>query len=105
MANPVAQELRVAIRRILDPGDRRAPELGPERGPMELDERADDPAAYGRDPGEPAHPRALEKTHQHRLRLIVGGMAERDSMGADAGGAGLERGVPRFPSRRLERAP
>ncbi len=105
MTNPVAEKLGVAVRRILDPRERRPPQLRLESGPVELDERADDPATHRRDPGEPSHARAFEEAHQHGLRLIVGVVTERDPMGAEASGACLQRRVPRRPRRGLERAP
>ena len=48
MADPVAEELRVAVRRILDPRERRASQLRLERGAMQLDERTDVGAAHRR---------------------------------------------------------
>jgi hypothetical protein len=71
---------------------------------MHFDERTDDVATHRRNAGEPAHSRALEETHQHGLGLIVGGVTQRDPMGRDAGGGRLERRVPGFARRCLERA-
>ena len=52
--------------------------LAPQR-----DQRADDPAAHGRDRGEAAHAGAAEHAHEHGLGLVVGGVADRDARGAE----------------------
>jgi len=102
--DPIAEKLRIPVARVLDPREPRALELGLERRSSKLDERPDDRSPHRRDPGQAAHTRALYEPHQDGLGLIVGGVAERDALGADPRGAGLERGVARRARRGLERA-
>ena len=47
----------------------------------------------------------MHESHQDGLGLIVGGVTERDALGADSGSPCLERGVPRGPRRVFEGAP
>ena len=104
VADAIAEKLRIPVGLVLDPRKPRALELGLEGGPAELDERADDRPAHRRDSGQAAHARSLDEPHQHGLGLIVGGVSDCDTLGADSRGALLERRVPRRPRRGFEGA-
>ena len=92
VADPVAQELRIAVRLVLDPREPGAPKLRLERRAANLDQRANDRSAHGRDTGQAAHARALHEPHQDGLGLIVGGVADRDTRSRRLG-----RRTPRAP--------
>ena len=104
MADPVAEELEVAVRRVLAPREAGGGQRPEDVGPPRLDQRPDEDAAVGRDPREAARPGALEQAHQHRLRLVVGGVAEGDAVGAQARRVPQERRVARLAGASLERA-
>src|SRR5439155_16811600 len=59
VADPVPEELRIAVGLILDPRKPRAAQLLDECQATALEERPDHAAAHRRDPGEPARTRAL----------------------------------------------
>jgi hypothetical protein len=103
VTDPIAEELRIPVRLVLHPREPRAPQLGLEGRPTELDERADDRSAHRRDSGQAAHTGALHEPHQYGLGLIVGGVTERDALGAYPGRVRLERRKSRRPRRGLER--
>ena len=83
MAHPVPEELRVAVGGVVHGLEVVGGEVRQDRGPVDFEERPDDPASPGRDAGKAAGPRPLEDSHQHRLGLVVGGVAQRDAPGAN----------------------
>ena len=104
MADAIAQELRLAVGLVLHPGQAGRRQRVAQRRAPDLDQRADDRAAHGRDRGEPADAGAGQHAHQHRLGLVVGGVAERDAGGAEARRPRLQRPVARRARGRLHRA-
>src|ERR1700730_11083711 len=74
-------------------------------GPARLEQRPDQEAADGRDSREPTRPRALEESHEHCLRLIVGGVRGGDTLGTDALCNGPESAVAGTPGLGLEPFP
>ena len=100
----VSEKSRLVVRRVLAPLDPRRHQRGHGVPVTALEQRADQPAAHRRNPGDTADARTLEQPHDQRLCLVVGGVAERDSRRADAVGGRLQRRVPRGARRRLDRA-
>src|SRR5713226_8645096 len=105
VADAIAQKTRIPIARILHPGQAARPEMGFDVGPARLEQRPDQEAADRRDPGKPARARALEEPHEHRLRLVVGGMRGGDALGAHALGHGSKSAVSSAPGLGLETFP
>ena len=101
MAHAVPEELRVTVRRVFDGLEPVELEVGPDRGPIDLEERSDDAAASDRDAREAARPRALEDPHEDGLDLIVRGMAQRDAAGPRLAGDAREGGMADIAGRLL----
>ena len=104
MADPVSQELRVLVGRIFDPLESGLAQLGNQVDAPALDQRADDPVANRRDPGEAPKTGALENAHEGCFRLVVRSVAKGDARRPDAVGARGERRVARGARCGLERA-
>ncbi len=105
MAHAIAQEARISIARIFHPGEPARAQMSLDVAPARLEQRPDQEAADGRDSREPTGPRALEESHEHGLRLIVGGVRGGDTRGADALCNGPEGAVAGAPGLGLEPFP
>jgi len=93
VADPVAQEPGIAVRRILDPTEADGVEIGLQHAATQIEQRTDDATARGRDTGQSPQSSALEHAHEHGLGLIIGRVAHGDAIGADPVRVGLERNV------------
>ena len=107
-AHPVPQQLRVRIRRVLDPGIPAVLEISNDLVPPEVDERADDSFARRSDRAEAACARAAQQSQQYGFRLIVARVGNRHQVGAEPRACAFEERIPdaacgllhRFATRR-----
>src|SRR5918996_5543553 len=63
-----------------------------------LDERPDDKPLHRRDARQPCQASATEQPQEHRLRLIVSGMADGDAISSMPRRRCPQKGVPHLPS-------
>lgn len=90
MSDPVARELQRSVRAVLARLDLKRSTDGDGVRTAEREERPDQPIVAGSDSGKPAKTCSSSSVEQHRLGLIILGMACGDRLGTD-----LRRGAPK----------
>ena len=97
MADPVPEERRVAIGRVIHGVEPVGREVRPDRRAVDGKEGTDDPPSAHRDACEATGSRPLQDPHEDRLGLVVGGVAERDATGPGQTRDTRQRGVTGDP--------
>ncbi len=95
-------EPAVLVHRVLPGGEPARSDVRVDGGAIEREQRAREPAARGRDPGEAGGAGAAQEAEQHGLGLIARRVADEDARGAELVGESLERGIARGAGGRLD---
>ena len=91
--HPVAGHAQVGVRRILAERELPLGEIAPQLGPADRQQRPDQDPDAGAHAGQPGRAGAADQPQQHRLGLVVDGVAQRDPAGVQFAGRPPEEGA------------